>query len=63
MTSKDLAKRSKWAGTVEQRLEAARESMEVGLILLTKANLQPFMQIVEKEEEQKSFQKYLSMLP
>lgn len=62
MTSKDLAKWSKWASTVEQRIEAARQSMKEGFILLTKANLQPFMQIVEKEEEQKSFLKYLNSL-
>jgi hypothetical protein len=58
MTSRDLAKWSKWAGTVEQSIEAARQSMEAGFILLTKANLEPFMQILEKEEERKSFLKY-----
>lgn len=63
MTSKDLAKWSKWAGTVEQRIEAARQSMEAGFILLTRANLEPFMQIVDKEEEQRSFLKYLNSLP
>lgn len=63
LTSKDLAKWSKWAGTVEQSVEAARQSMEAGFILLTKANLEPFMQIVEKEEEQRSFLKYLNSLP
>jgi hypothetical protein len=63
MTSRDLAKWSKWAGTVEQSIEAARQSMEAGFILLTKANLEPFMQILEKEEERKSFLKYLNSLP
>ncbi|WP_286998304.1 MULTISPECIES: hypothetical protein [Comamonas] len=63
MTSKDLAKWSKWAGTIEQRIEAARQSMEAGFILLTRKNLEPFVQIVEKEEEQKSFLKYLNALP
>jgi hypothetical protein len=37
--------------------------MEAGFILLTKANLEPFMQILEKEEERKSFLKYLNSLP
>lgn len=62
MTSKELAAWSKWAGTVEQRIDAARQSMEAGFILLTKANLEPFMQIVDREEERKSFHKYLNSL-
>lgn len=63
MTSKDLATWLKWAGTVDQRIEAARHSTEVGLILLTKKNLEPFMQMLEKEGEQKSFRQYLIALP
>lgn len=63
MTSRELAKWSKWAGTVEQRIEAARKSMEIGFILLKRSNLEPFMQILEKEEEQTSFLTYLDSLP
>ncbi len=62
MTSKNLATWSRWAGTVDQSIDAARRSIKAGLILLTKANLEPFMQIVEKEEERKSFLKYLKSL-
>lgn len=63
MTSRELAKWSKWAGTVEQRIEAARKSMEIGFILLKRSNLEPFMQILEKEEDQTIFLTYLDSLP
>lgn len=63
LTSNELAKWSKWAGTVEQRLEAARQSMEASRTLLTQANLEPFSGILEEEDDRKSFRRYLNGLP
>lgn len=63
MTSKDLLKWSKWAGTVEQQLDTARQSLEVGRILLTRTNLTPLMQVIKDADEQEGFTKYLNNLP
>jgi len=63
MTSKELLKWSKWTGTLEQRLDTAHRSLEIGHVLLKRTNLAPFMQVVEDEDERKSFTKYLNSLP
>lgn len=63
MTSKELSKWSKWCGTVEQKMESASQSMQIGLILLSQKNLEPFSRLIEDDDEQKSFKKYLNALP
>lgn len=63
LTSKELFKWSKWCGTVEQKLETASQSLQIGLALLSQQNLEPFMRLIEDEDDQKSFKKYLNSIP
>jgi hypothetical protein len=63
LTSKELSTWSKWCGTVEQKLEAASQSLQIGLTLLTKQNLEPFMRLITEEGDHRSFKKYLNGIP
>ncbi len=63
MTSKELFRWSKWTGTLKQRLDTARQSLEAGRALLKRTNLAPFMQVIEDADEREGFTKYLNSLP
>lgn len=63
MTSKQLLEWSKWVGTVEQRLDTARHSLELARALLKRSNLSSFMQIIENTDEREEFNNYLNSLP
>ena len=63
MTSKQLLEWSKWVGTVEQRLDTARHSLELARALLKRSNLSSFMQIIENTDEREDFNNYLNSLP
>ncbi len=62
LTSKELTRWSKWAGTVEQRLDVASQALAASHILLQRKNLEPFMHLIQDDEEKANFEKYLAIL-
>lgn len=62
LSSKELSKWSKWVGTVEQRLDVARQALDVAHVLLQRKNLEHFIRLIEDDEEKASFARYLESL-
>ena len=52
----------KWVNTVENTLEKAAASVELGNTLLSRSNLEQFNQILSKNEEKNLFREYLKAL-
>ena len=44
-------------------METASQSLQIGLALLSQQNLEPFMRLIEDEDDKKSFKKYLNSIP
>lgn len=63
LESNSLFKWSKWCGTIEQKLENASQSLQLGSELLKKKNLEPFLKIIQDEDGHRGFKNYLDSLP
>ena len=62
MKSTELSRWSKWAGSIEQKLDSATAAISSGQALLTPTNLQPLAILIPHFEGPETFQAYLKTL-
>ncbi len=62
LTYNELIIWSKWIVSLDKKLEIATESINHGLRLLTKSNLEPFEQLLSDQKEKVEFKNYLKTL-
>lgn len=62
LSYEDLRRWTKWAGTVENKLEKARSALSYGDSLLTRDNLEPFLKVIPRGEESSMFRTFLKEL-
>jgi hypothetical protein len=62
---KDLSRWNRWTQTIERTLDAARDSVALGRILLTQQNLTPLLRRFDppNPQEEERFERFLATLP
>ena len=62
LTKDQLKTWARWAGSIDVTLERAQAAIEIGRSLLTKENLSPFLETLERRDDRIGFQSFIRSL-